>query len=298
MHNEPVHDEHRSPTLGVIALAVTVLVWSGFFLSLRFGAKIDLPPLEIAILRFGPGTLVFLPIAIRHRRRFLNAPRLPMALMVLGSGFPYLMVAGTGMSLAPVADGSTILPGLNPVFVSLIGFWLLRRPIPRTRRLGLGLILAGIGLLLTHSIMNPTLGLLEGYVVFVVAGLMWATFTLAFEKSGLRPIEGAAVVTFGSLPLLVGALLWRGTPLQLMDLGLDSLIPMFVAQGIGVGLLSTIAYTTAVRHLGANRAAMAGALTPVVSTVLAIVLLSEHPFPTTLAGMAIIIAGVALSNRR
>jgi drug/metabolite transporter (DMT)-like permease len=35
-----------------------------------------------------------------------------------------------------------------------------------------------------------------------------------------------------------------------------------------------------------------------VSTVLAIVLLSEHPFPTTLAGMAIIIAGVALSNRR
>lgn len=298
MHNEPVHDEHRSPTLGVIALAVTVLVWSGFFLSLRFGAKIDLPPLEIAILRFGPGTLIFLPIAIRHRRRFLNAPRLPMALMVLGSGFPYLMVAGTGMSLAPVADGSTILPGLNPVFVSLIGLWLLRRPIPRTRRLGLGLILAGIGLLLTHSIMNPTLGLLEGYVVFVVAGLMWATFTLAFEKSGLRPIEGAAVVTFGSLPLLVGALLWRGTPLQLMDLGLDSLIPMFVAQGIGVGLLSTIAYTTAVRHLGANRAAMAGALTPVVSTVLAIVLLSEHPFPTTLAGMAIIIAGVALSNRR
>jgi len=272
MHNEPVHDEHRSPTLGVIALAVTVLVWSGFFLSLRFGAKIDLPPLEIAILRFGPGTLIFLPIAIRHRRRFLNAPRLPMALMVLGSGFPYLMVAGTGMSLAPVADGSTILPGLNPVFVSLIGFWLLRRPIPRTRRLGLGLILAGIGLLLSHSIMNPTLG--------------------------LRPIEGAAVVTFGSLPLLVGALLWRGTPLQLMDLGLDSLIPMFVAQGIGVGLLSTIAYTTAVRHLGANRAAMAGALTPVVSTVLAIVLLSEHPFPTTLAGMAIIIAGVALSNRR
>ena len=298
MHNEPVHDEHRSPTLGVIALTVTVLVWSGFFLSLRFGAKIDLPPLEIAILRFGPGTLIFLPIAIRHRRRFLNAPRLPMALMVLGSGFPYLMVAGTGMSLAPVADGSTILPGLNPVFVSLIGFWLLRRPIPRTRRLGLGLILAGIGLLLSHSIMNPTLGLLEGYVVFVVAGLMWATFTLAFEKSGLRPIEGAAVVTFGSLPLLVGALLWRGTPLQLMDLGLDSLIPMFVAQGIGVGLLSTIAYTTAVRHLGANRAAMAGALTPVVSTVLAIVLLSEHPFPTTLAGMAIIIAGVALSNRR
>ena len=298
MHNEPVHDEHRSPTLGVIALAVTVRVWSGFFLSLRFGAKIDLPPLEIAILRFGPGTLIFLPIAIRHRRRFLNAPRLPMALMVLGSGFPYLMVAGTGMSLAPVADGSTILPGLNPVFVSLIGFWLLRRPIPRTRRLGLGLILAGIGLLLSHSIMNPTLGLLEGYVVFVVAGLMWATFTLAFEKSGLRPIEGAAVVTFGSLPLLVGALLWRGTPLQLMDLGLDSLIPMFVAQGIGVGLLSTIAYTTAVRHLGANRAAMAGALTPVVSTVLAIVLLSEHPFPTTLAGMAIIIAGVALSNRR
>ena len=298
MHNEPVHDEHRSPTLGVIALAVTVLVWSGFFLSLRFGAKIDLPPLEIAILRFGPGTLIFLPIAIRHRRRFLNAPRLPMALMVLGSGFPYLMVAGTGMSLAPVADGSTILPGLNPVFVSLIGFWLLRRPIPRTRRLGLGLILAGIGLLLSHSIMNPTLGLLEGYVVFVVAGLMWATFTLAFEKSGLRPIEGAAVVTFGSLPLLVGALLWRGTPLQLMDLGLDSLIPMFVAQGIGVGLLSTIAYTTAVRHLGANRAAMAGALTPVVSTVLAIVLLSEHPLPTTLAGMAIIVAGVALSNRR
>ena len=27
-----------------------------------------------------------------------------------------------------------------------------------------------------------------------------ATFTLAFEKSGLRPIDDTAVVTFGSIP--------------------------------------------------------------------------------------------------
>jgi len=290
-------DEARSGTVGLIALVVTVLVWSGFFLSLRLGARIHLPPVEIALLRFAPGTLVFLPILLRHRARILAAPRLPLALMVVGSGFPYLIVAAFGMSLAPVADGSTLLPGLNPLLVSILGLLVFGRSIGRRRLLGLILILGGIGLLVGHSLLNPTPGLTRGYLVLLGAGLMWATFTLAFERSGLRPIEGAAVITFGSIALLLVTLMVRWRPLEMLEIDPSSVLPVFIAQGIGVGLLSTVAYTTAVKHLGATRAAMAGALTPVLSTLLAIPLLDERPHTDALLGLLVIVTGVALANR-
>jgi drug/metabolite transporter (DMT)-like permease len=220
-----------------------------------------------------------------------------MLLMIIGSGFPYLIVAGIGMTMVPVADGSTLLPGLNPVFVSLLGLLFLGRKIPRKRLIALSIIILGVGSMIVASVNHPSGMLFEGLLVLMAASLMWATFTLAFEKSGLKPIEGAAVVTFGSLPLLAASLLWRYEPLQILEVDPASLIPLFIAQGIGVGLLSTISYTTAIKNLGALPASLVGALTPVVSTLLAMVLLSETPILLTLGGMLFVVVGVYLANR-
>lgn len=298
MQQMQIASPNSSKTIGIIALITTVLVWSGFFLSLRFGAKVKVPPLEIAVLRFLPGTLVFLPILFHSRKRIFSAPKWPMLLMIIGSGFPYLFVAGVGMTMVPVADGSTLLPGLNPVFVSLLGLLVFGRKIPRARLIALSIILLGVGSMIIASVNHPSGVLLEGLLILIAASLMWATFTLAFEKSGLKPIEGAAVVTFGSIPLLAASLLWRNEPLKILEVAPSSLLPLILAQGIGVGLLSTISYTTAIKNLGALPASLVGALTPVFSTLLAMVLLSETPVLLTLGGMLFVVLGVYLANIR
>lgn len=289
---------NRSRLVGIGALVVTVLVWSTFFLSLRFGSKVSLPPIEIAIFRFLPASLIFLPILIRRRKRILEASPILMIMMIIGAGLPYLIVAGHGFRFAPVSDGSTILPGLIAVFVSLLGVLVLHRPINRSRWLGLGLILLGVIGMLQASIDHPSVRLFEGYLILIGAAIMWSMFTLAFDRSGLQPIEAAVVVTFGSLPFVAVSILFRGGPSEVLDLDLNSVIWMFIGQGLVVGLISTISYAIAIRHLGAAIASLAGALTPVVSTLLAIPFLGEMPLTHTVGGMVFVVAGVVLASRR
>jgi len=68
-------------------------------------------------------------------------------------------------------------------------------------------------------------------------------------------------------------------------------------QSIGVGLISTLSYSFAVARLGAQRSATAGALTPVLATLLALPLFGEQPDGATIIGMLLIAAGVLWSQR-
>jgi drug/metabolite transporter (DMT)-like permease len=284
-------------TLGMAALALTVLVWSGFFLSLRAGARAALSPAEIAVFRFAPAALCFAPVLWRRRNALLAVPPRLLALIVTGAGLPYFLVAGMGMRHAPVADGATLLPGALPLTMALVCALLARQWPVAGKRLPLALIAAGVALMVLLSVVHPQPGLWRGYALFALGSLMWTGFTLALRQSGLSPVEGAAVVTFGSLPLLAIALVWQGGAPRLAALSLSQIGFYLVAQGVGVGLVSTLAFAYAVMRLGAERAAVAGALTPVVAAVLAMPLLHEWPPLTSLAGMALIVAGVALANR-
>jgi drug/metabolite transporter (DMT)-like permease len=202
------------------------------------------------------------------------------------------------MRFASVADGSTLVPGALPLFVSLLAFLLLGQKITSTRRNGLLLVLIGVLLMLVFSLNHAAAGLWQGYSLFLFGSLLWAAFTLALRRSGLEALEGAAVVTFGSIPLLGLDLLLSSEPLQLHHLPFNVLATQILLEGIGVGLVSTISYAYAVAKLGADRAAIAGALTPVVATLLAIPLLGEVPPASAVIGMALIIAGIVLANHR
>ncbi len=286
-----------APILGLLALGLTVLVWSGFFLSLRLGAKAALPPLEIALFRFLPATVCFLPVLWQRWRKITAVPWPLLLMMVCGAGLPYFLVAGLGMRHAPVADGSTLLPGTLPLFVSLLALGLLGQPLAPSRRKGLALIASGVVLMLLFSLSHAQAGLGQGYALFLFGSLLWAGFTLALRRSGLGPLEGAAVLTYGSLPLLLLALWLSDAPLQLPQLPASQLALQFLLQGLGVGLVSTLSYAYAVARLGAEKAAIAGALTPVVASLLAVPLLGELPPLSSLLGMALIVAGVLLANR-
>ncbi len=283
--------------MGLLALGLTVVVWAGFFLSLRLGAKTALPPLEIALFRFLPAALCFLPVLWRRWRQIAAVPWPLLLMMVCGAGLPYFLVAGLGMRHAPVADGSTLIPGTLPLSVSLLALVFLGQPLAPGRRLGLALIGSGVALMLLFSLSHAQPGLGQGYALFLLGSLLWAGFTLALRRSGLGALEGAAVLTYGSVPPLLLALALRGTPLRLPQLPAAELALQFLLQGLGVGIVSTLSFAYAVARLGPDRAAIAGALTPVAASLLAVPLLGEMPPLSSLLGMTVIVAGVLLANR-
>lgn len=284
------------PWLGWAALALTLCIWAGFFVSLRAGARAALPPAELALIRFGPAGLLFLPVLWRARQRLLALPwRLTLSI-VAGAGLPYFLIAGWGMRFAPVADGATLIPGTLPLFTALLGAALHGRQ-ALARWPALLCIAAGVATMLALHAGEGDRA--QGYAFFLLGSLMWSAYTLALREARLAPLEAAALISCLSLGLLAPWLLWQlaQAPLQLWQLSPAQLGLQLGLQGLGVGLISTLSYSVAVARLGAQRSATAGALTPVLAALLALPLFGERPEVASLLGMGLIVAGVLWTQR-
>lgn len=282
---------------GWAALALTLMIWAAFFISLRAGARAALPPAELALLRFGPAGVLFAPLLWQRRARFAAVPVKLWVLIVAGAGLPYFLIAGWGMRHAPVADGATLIPGTLPLFTALLAAALHGRAAlarwPALLCIAAG-ILTMLGMNAGHDGMN------QGYALFLLGSLMWSAYTLALREAKLAPLEAAALISSVSLLLLFPMLAWQSMhgELSLPLLSREQLLLQLGIQSIGVGLISTLSYSYAVARLGAQRAATAGALTPVLATLLALPLFGERPDGVTLAGMLMIACGVLWSQRR
>lgn len=288
-----------STSLGFVALAVTVCIWAGFFVSLRAGAQAHLPVAELALLRFGPSGVLFAPLLWLRRHRIAAVGGPSLAAMMLGAGLPYFLIVGQGLRFAPVSDASTLVPGTIPLAVALL-LQMRGQPTALPQWRALGIISLGVVLMLALSFWHGAPGLWRGELIFLLCSLLWANYTVALRHSGLTPLEASALLSTGSL---LGLLLWWPFSPELQSLQALRALPAHalwmhgLIQGVGVGLISTFSYGVAITRLGAQRAAVGGALTPVLATLLAWWLLGEWPQPAALAGMALIVFGVVRLNR-
>ncbi|MDM5113709.1 DMT family transporter [Aeromonas salmonicida] len=274
---------------GWSAALATALLWSGFFLSLRLGAEEKLPPQTLALLRFGIPALLLLPYYWRHRTRLHSVPLRWQLAMLTGAGLPFFWLGATGMQLAPVAQGSALIPGTAPLMVSLLGLLLWREPCPAQRRCGLSLIALATATLLLSG--EP--GLWQGQVCFLGAALLWALFTLAVRHSGLAALDAAALVAVPSALLLLPTLLW--SPLPTVDHA-SIWLWQGLLQGIGAGLLAALCYAHAIRTLGAEISSALGSLTPVMAAMLAWWLLGETISQPVWLALGLLCVGVVLAS--
>lgn len=267
---------------GYLAMFATLLLWSGFFLSLRSGAHSELTSADIAFTRFLIPCLVLLPFVIKSFKQLVAVPKRYLLGMFIGCGLPYLLVAGTGMQFAPVSDGSALIPGTLPLFVSAIAVLLYKQPLSHHRIAGLSLVVIGIFAFLYQSVTQLDSGLLQGHMLFLIGSFMWATFTICARVSNLHPMVTAGFISLLSSLLLV-ALVAKGTlPSYLVSTPIaewpwKELSGHIVLQGIGAGLIASFTYLKAISVLGAERTAAFGAATPAIATLLAIPVFGEEP---------------------
>lgn len=286
---------------GYLAMAATLLLWSGFFLSLRSGAHSELLTSDIAFTRFVIPCLVLLPIVIKSRKTIAAVPKRYLFGMFIGSGLPYLFVAGTGMSFAPVADGSALIPGTLPLFVSGIAILLFKQPLSSHRIFGLGLVIVGIGTFLSHSITNPSPQLLQGHLLFLAGSAMWAVFTICARVSDLNPLVASGLVSLMSLCSLLlltltGVLDSHLLTIKLSSWPLQELLGHTLLQGVGAGLIAAFTYLHAISVLGAERTAAFGAATPAIATLLAMPIFAEQPSNTVWLALTLISLGSVIAS--
>ncbi len=77
----------------------------------------------------------------------------------------------------------------------------------------------------------------------------------------------------------------------------DEALPFILVQGLGVGVVSTIAFSYAVKKLGSIRTLLLGSLSPGLTAILATLILNESLSVIMICGIVLSTIGVILSNR-
>ncbi|MCG9554746.1 DMT family transporter [Vibrio sp. Isolate31] len=288
--------------LGYLSITVTLLIWASFFLSLKGGANSNLTPADIALTRFFIPALVLLPLVWKARNIVTTVPTKYLLGMFIGSGLPYLLVAGTAMQFVPVSHGSALVPGTLPLFVTGIAVLFFKQPLSRHRVAGLAMVLLGIMLFLGASLSSFNFGYIKGHMLFLCGSSMWAIFTISARVANLDALLSAGLISLCSTLLLLLFIVTGTLPSHLADTPitqwpLTELAVHSSVQGVGAGLIAAFTYLYSVKTLGAERSAAFGSATPAIATLLAIPMFGEIPDTLTwLALGSICIGSLVASN--
>ncbi|GAA1966247.1 DMT family transporter [Agromyces allii] len=275
-------------------MAVVVLLWASFALTLRGVEGSTLTTVDLSMVRFAIPVAVLAPWLPRAVRE-VQAERPATVLLLLAGGLPHFLVSALGAQLAPAALVGLIIPGTVPLFVTALAVAGGRARIPGRQLASVALIVVGVAVaaVMTSATVPPV-----GIGVLLTAGFVWAVYTTGLKRSSLSLTSTVLVVCAPAALAALALGLSGAMPSHLLSgtARPGDVVLFAVLQGLGTGVVSTIAYAHAVRVLGSGIAATAGALSPVAAALLAVPLLGEPLTIGVVAAMTVIVAGVLLFN--
>ena len=284
---------NSNTAVGVLAALSAALIGSVWQLASRHGVTTSLGPLELAVLRYGIPAIVLLPLLCKAGFLPQTLPWPQLLLLVATGGLPFGWIVTQGAQWAPAAHIGVFTSGSVPLFTALGGWLLTGQALGRWRVVGLALILTGLAAfgLADIAILGSTW---RGDALFMIAAMLWAVHSLAFQRSGLSPWHGVALFNFWSAVLLIPVVAVFGAP-KLMTAPWPEVAFQALGQGVLAGLLGLVTYMAAIARLGAARASLLAALVPLLTALGAAALLNEPLSASKLVAIALVMCGVALA---
>ncbi|MEV4684696.1 DMT family transporter [Streptomyces kurssanovii] len=284
----------RARLIGAAALTAAVVLWTSFALTVRGIGSSSLTSIDVAFLRFATPVVILAPWLPRTVRA-LRGERIGVLLMLGIGGLPHFLLSALGGHLTSAALIGLLIPGTVPLFVAVILYLRWRERISPRRLIALAAIITGIT---AAALQTTSTATTEGIGILLTAGCAWAVYTIGLRQTRLG-LTGV-VLAVCTPATITAALLAASTamPSHLMTgtAGTSDVLLFTSLQGIGTGLLSTLCYAYAVRALGSNLAATAGALSPVLTALVAVPLFDEPVTPGVSAALTLIVTGVTVFN--
>lgn len=301
----------RQKQLAFACVALATVLFSLMEITLK-GVSAHFHPIQMNFTRFFIGGLVLLPFAVQKmRRRNADAPLLDKAALMkmAGLGFVGIFFSMTCYQLAVMQTDASVVAILfsgNPLFVMLFAALFLGEPIHQ--RNVIALILEILGILVIVSPWNMRLDP-YGVLFALVAMLAFALYGVLGKRETKK--FGVIVTTcggflLGSMEMMLLALVThipsvasflQTTPLHeyanipfFSGYSLD-ILPGFLFVCIGVTGIGYVAYFAAMEKTSAATASLVFFFKPVLSPILAFVLIQEAIPVNRMLGVVIIFAG-------
>lgn len=272
-----------------IALSATAFGVMPFFANIAY--KSGVTPTSLLFLRFGIAALcMWVLLLLKHSRLPRGKILLGLILMggigYAGQSFSYF----TALQYAP-AGLVAVLLYLFPALVTGLSFAVLKQPITRLKWFALTLSLLGIVLVVGLQ----SGGQLKGILLAILAAVIYAIYIMVGAKiTHGTDIRVSSTIIITSAAAVYGVYgVWHGLTLPNTFAGWGA--------SIALALIGTVvavwAFFEGVRRIGAVDASMLSTLEPVVTVVLAWVLLGERLTVLNLCGGVLILVAAVLLAR-
>jgi drug/metabolite transporter (DMT)-like permease len=288
----------RNVWLAVAAMLVCVLIYGANFAISRHAVLNGLSTDDLVMLRFLVAGLILLPLFLR-RGGFSDCGGVGWGrglLITLMSGLPMTMLMIGGLALAPAAHGASITPGTVMVVGAVASILLLGAPVSAALVAGIGIALAGLACIGLSSSAGGGPDVLTGDFMFLITGLLWGLYPTMIQRWRIDGLHATAVLAVLSLAAFAPWYLWSGGAFWTKPWA------VVAAHAFNQGVLNVVIglflWGWAATIIGAGNAGRFPALIPVVGTLAAIPVLGEWPKALQLAGMSLIVVGLALSARK
>jgi drug/metabolite transporter (DMT)-like permease len=290
---------HASPYL---LLSLTSFFWS---LNWVIGRAIvgHVTPFTLTFIRWTVAVAVMMPFAwpqIRAHRAAIRRHWKTLAwLGFWGTGL-HNVFAYLGLQYTTATNG-VILNSSIPVMIIVLGWLIYRETITRMQAAGVGISLAGIMAIITRG--DPSilaaLSLNKGDLIILAGMVFWAAYTVFLR---MKPAEIPGLAMLACCGCVGVAIL---APLCLFEVlflgGHAEFNPATIAAMLYVGIFPSfigyVFWNRGVAEVGPNVAGIFVHLMPVFGALLAWLFLDERIYPFHIVGIALILAGIALTTR-
>jgi drug/metabolite transporter (DMT)-like permease len=280
-----------------LVLIATLLLWSGNWIVAR-AVRGDITPAVATVGRLIVVLAMLAPFTLRGLMQKLPAlgrrDWLIIAGLGLSGGGPHLALQWLGVHYTTAASAILYL-STTPIFILLITAALGER-IRARQWTGVAISFTGVFLIATHG--HPAeLSFNRGDLMALASMVMWAGYTvlLRVRRDPLRVVELLTLIcAFGALYMMPWLALEAASGARLALTHTGALAVLYSA--IGSLLIAYAGWSYVVTRLGAARAGVTLHLMPALGVALSVVFLGEYPRGFHFAGIALILAGVALSS--
>jgi drug/metabolite transporter (DMT)-like permease len=281
-----------------LVLIATLMLWSGNWIVAR-AVRNDIAPGIATVGRLAIVLAILVPFAAAGLRKKLPLLETRDWLVLLALGF-----TGGGLHLAlqwlalhyTTATSGILYLSTSPIFILLMAAPLARERIGARQWIGVAMSFCGVAIIATQGNFK-SIGFNVGDLMALASMAMWAGYTvfLRVRRDALSTIELLVMVCAFGVLFMAPWVAWETLFNPRLNLNLAGCLAVLYSA-IGSLLLAYAGWSYVVTRLGAARAGATMHLMPAFGVLLAALFLGEYPRWFHFAGIALILAGVALSS--
>ncbi|MGB8280975.1 MAG: DMT family transporter [Pseudolabrys sp.] len=286
----------NSTAVGIIRGIGAALFWAMAFAGVRHGLTVGFTPLDLMIHRYLWSGIAFLPLVARGGMRDLNGIGWGRGILLAILGGPcFVLISNAGFLLVPLGHSGVIQPSCATLGGLLMATIWLGEKMTATRAIGALIIVSGLLAIGAESAIAIGIHGVAGDLIFVLTGLMFATFGILLRLWRISAVPATMVISV--LSLVIVPVDWAlGGIDRMITLGWRETLLQAVLQGVLAGPAAIYLFAESVHLLGAGRAAVFPSLVPPFVLLVGWLALGEAPTALQLAGVILVLFGFRLAQ--